>query len=72
MYNGEESLLSVYRYILEYIMWLNRVLTDLKQTRYTILGAKSHFYKDKIIVVSYYCNGKEWYLKKSKIIKIIY
>ena len=30
MYNGEESLLGVYKYILEYIIWLDRVLTDLE------------------------------------------
>ena len=30
IYSREESLLGVYRYILEYIMWLNKVLIDLK------------------------------------------
>ena len=58
MYNGEESLPSVRRYILEHIIWLDRVLTDLKQARYMISGTKSHFCKDKIIVISYCCNGK--------------
>ena len=58
MYNGEKSFLGVYRYILEHIVQLDGVLTDLKQARYTILGAKSYFYKDKIIVVSYCYNGK--------------
>ena len=58
MYNGEESLLGVYRYILEYIIWLDGVLTDLEQARCIILGAKSYFYKDKIIVVSYHYNRK--------------
>jgi len=37
-----------------------------------ILGAKSHFYKDKIIVVSYRCNKKKQYLKELKVAKIIY
>jgi len=54
VYNREESLLGVYRYILEYIIWLDRVLIDLEQARYIILGVKSYFYKDRIIVVSYY------------------
>ena len=58
MYNREESLLGTRRYILKYIIWLNRVLTDLERARYTILGAKSYFYKDEIIVVGYYCNRK--------------
>jgi len=40
-YNGEESLLGVRRYILEYIIWLDRVLRDLERARYTILGVKS-------------------------------
>ena len=30
MYNREESLLGVRRYILEYIIWLDRVLIDLE------------------------------------------
>jgi len=72
VYNREESLLSMRRYILEHIMWLNRVLTDLEQAKYIILGAKSHFCKDKIIVVSYHCNSKGQYLKKLKVAKIVY
>jgi len=30
VYNKEESLLSMYRYILKYIIWLDGVLTNLK------------------------------------------
>jgi hypothetical protein len=33
----------------------------LERARYTILGIKSYFYKDKIIVVGYYYNGKGRY-----------
>jgi len=72
VYNREESLLGVYRYILEHIIWLNRVLADLEQAGCTILGAKSHFCKDKIIVVGYRCNGKGRYPEESKVAKIIY
>jgi len=72
VYNREESLLGVRRYILEHIMWLNGVLADLKRARYTILGVKSHFYKDKIIVVSYYCNSKGQYPEELKVAKIVY
>ena len=71
-YNREESLLGVRRYILEHIIELDRVLIDLKQARYTILGTKSYFYKDKIIVVGYYYNRKGRYLEESKVAKIIY
>ena len=58
MYGGEESLLDVRRYIIEYIIWLDGVLADLERARYIILGVKSYFYKDKIIVVSYHYNRK--------------
>ena len=58
MYDGEESLPGMRRYILEHIMWLDKVLADLKQARCTILGAKSHFCKDEIIIIGYHCNGK--------------
>jgi len=56
MYNREKSFLGVCKYILEYIIWLDSVFADLEQARYTILGIKSHFYKDKIIIISYYYN----------------
>ena len=72
VYNREESLLGVYRYILEYIIQLDRVLIDLERAKYTILGAKSYFYKDKIIVVSYRYNRKGQYLEELKVAKIIY
>jgi len=60
------------RYILEYIIWLNGVLADLEQARCIILGIKSYFYKDKIIVVSYHYNGKGRYPEELKVAKIIY
>ena len=60
------------KYILKYIIWLNRVLVDLKQAKCTILGIKSQFYKDKIIVVSYYYNKKGRYPKELKVVEIIY
>jgi hypothetical protein len=72
VYSGEESLLGIYRYIIEYIIWLDGVLTDLEQARYTILGVKSYFCKDKIIVVSYRYNGKGQYLEELKVAKIVY
>ena len=53
-------------------MWLDRVLTDLERAGYIILDAKSHFYKDKIIVVGYYYNRKGQYLEELKVAKIIY
>jgi len=48
------------------------VLADLERARYTILGAKSYFCKDEIIVVGYYCNGKGQYLEELKVAKIVY
>ena len=72
IYNKEESLLGVYKYILKYIIWLNKVLTDLKQTRCIILGIKSYFYKNEIIVVGYHYNRKGWYPEELKVAKIIY
>ena len=72
MYNREESLLGVRRYILEHIIWLDGVLIDLERAKYTILGAKSYFYKDKIIVVGYRYNRKGRYPEELKVAKIIY
>jgi len=60
------------KYILEYIIWLDGVLTDLERARYIILGVKSYFCKDEIIVVGYRYNGKGQYLEELKVVKIIY
>ena len=48
------------------------MLVDLERAGYMILGVKSYFYKDEIIVVGYRCNGKGRYLEESKVAKIIY
>ena len=72
VYNREKNLLGVCRYILEHIIWLDRVLIDLERAKYTISGVKSHFYKDEIIVVSYHYNRKGQYLEELKFTKIIY
>jgi len=48
------------------------VLASLKQARYIILGIKSYFYKNKIIVVSYRYNKKGQYPEELKVVKIIY
>ena len=60
------------RYILEYIIWLDRVLTNLERARCIVLGAKSYFYKDKIIVISYCCNKEGRYPEELKVAKIVY
>ena len=60
------------RYILEYIIWLDRVLANLERARYTVLGVKSYFCEDKIIVVSYRYNRKGRYLEELKVAKIVY
>ena len=72
MYSREESLLGVRRYIIEHIIWLDRVLADLERARCTILGVKSYFYKDKIIVVGYRYNRRGRYLEELKVAKIVY
>ena len=60
------------RYILEHIIWLDGILANLERARYTVLGVKSHFYKDEIIVVSYHYNRKGRYPEELKVVKIIY
>ena len=45
---------------------------DLERARYIILGVKSHFYKDKIVVVSYRYNRKGRYPEELKVVKIVY
>ena len=72
MYSREESLLGMRRYIIEHIMWLDGVLTDLERARCIILGVKSYFYKDKIIVVGYRYNRKGQYPEELKVAKIVY
>ena len=48
------------------------MLADLERARYIILGVKSYFYKDEIIVVGYHYNRKGRYLEELKVAKIVY
>ena len=48
------------------------MLIDLERARCIILGVKSYFCKDKIIVVGYRYNGKGQYLEELKVAKIVY
>jgi hypothetical protein len=43
IYNNEEIVFGIRRYILEHIIWIDGILTDLKRAGYTILKAKSQF-----------------------------
>ena len=45
---------------------------DLERARYIILGVKSYFCKDKIIVVGNRYNRKGQYPEELKVVKIIY
>jgi hypothetical protein len=39
-YNNEEVISKIRKYILEHIIWINKILTNLKRVGCTISGAK--------------------------------
>jgi hypothetical protein len=50
-YNNEKVIFRIRKYILEHIIWINRILTNLKRAKCTISGVKSQFYIFKLRVV---------------------
>jgi hypothetical protein len=71
IYNNEEIIPRIRRYILEYIIWIDRVLTDLKRAGYTISKAKSQFYMLRLRVIEFIYNTLKRHPDTFKIIKII-
>jgi hypothetical protein len=71
IYNNKKIVLGIRRYILEYIIWIDRVLTNLKRVRYTISGVKSQFYMLRFRVMEFIYNALRRYFNTFKVIKII-
>ncbi len=63
--------LSIRKYVLEYIQWLDGILADLERANYTISGVKSQFYITDIRIIGYLCDIEDRYLDTAKIIKIL-
>ncbi len=64
-------ILSIRKYVLEYIQWLNRILADLECAGYTISDVKSQFCMAGIRVVRYLCDIEDRHSDITKIIKIL-
>jgi hypothetical protein len=71
IYNNEKVIFGIRRYILEYIIWIDRVLTNLKRARCTILRAKSQFCIFRFRVIKFICDILGRYSDTFKIIKIV-
>jgi hypothetical protein len=71
IYNDEEAIPGIRRYMLEHIMWLNNVFADLERAGCTISGPKSQFYIPGIRIVGFVCDYLGKYPDSAKVIKII-
>jgi hypothetical protein len=72
-YNSEgvSRLLGVYRFILEHIQNLDKVLTDFKRTSVIIVATKMKLYIARMKMVSFVYNVSSQHLESEKVIKII-
>jgi hypothetical protein len=71
IYNNKKVIPKIRKYILEHIIWINEVLTNLKRVEYTISGVKSQFYIFKLRVIRFIYDILERYPNTFKIIKIV-
>jgi DNA-dependent RNA polymerase auxiliary subunit epsilon len=72
-YNNKEvsRLLGVYRFILEYIQNLDKVLADFERANTIVATTKIKLYIIGIKIVEFICNISERHLESEKVIKII-
>ncbi len=71
LYNNKEVESGIKHYILKYIQSLDKILTNLEKTNYTISGAKSRFYITNLKIIRYIYNIKNRRPDTTKIIKIL-
>jgi hypothetical protein len=71
IYNNEEVILRIRRYILEHIIWMNRVLANLEKAGCTILEAKSQFCMPRFRVIKFIYDTLKRHPDISKVIKIV-
>ena len=69
-YNKEEALLSIYRYILEYIQNIDKTLERIKRVG-GLIRAKSQFYRNRLNIIRFVYNLKGRELSVDKVIKIL-
>ena len=71
IYNNEEIVPGIRKYMLEHIMWLNSVFADLEWAGCTISGLKSQFCMPGIRIVDFICDYLGRYPDSAKVIKIV-
>jgi hypothetical protein len=71
IYNNEEIIPEIRKYILKHIIWINRVLADLERAEYTISGAKSQFCIFTFRVIKFIYDTLKRHSDIFKIIKIM-
>jgi hypothetical protein len=70
-YNNKEIIFKIRRYILKHIIWIDRILADLKRVKYTILKTKSQFCMPKLRVIKFICDILKRHSNIFKVIKIV-
>jgi hypothetical protein len=70
-YNNEKVIFRIRRYILKYIIWMDRILANLERVGCTILRAKSQFCMLRLRVIGFICDALGRHFDTSKIIKIV-
>jgi len=61
----------MWKYILKYLILLNRILTDLERAKATISREKSQFYIVVIKIIGFLYNREGQYPNLTKVLKIL-
>jgi hypothetical protein len=71
IYNNEKIIFGIRRYILEHIIWINRILANLERAKCTILKVKSQFCIPGFRVIRFVYDALRRYSDIFKMIKIV-
>jgi hypothetical protein len=71
IYNNKKVIPEIRKYILKHIIWINKVLANLKRVKYTISGVKSQFCMPEFRVIEFIYDTLKRHFNIFKIIKIV-
>jgi hypothetical protein len=71
IYNNEKIIPEIRKYILKHIIWINKILADLKKAGCTISGTKLQFYMSKLRIIGFIYNALGRHFDTFKMIKIV-
>jgi len=70
-HNYEEAFLGIRRYVLDYLIEVDEMLTDLERASTTVSISKLKLAKNSVTIIGYYIDGEGRHPDVKKIAKIV-